>query len=33
MPEMDLVVLLVIVVGLPLAVWAGIRMLRDRSDR
>jgi len=27
---MDLVVLLVIVIGLPLVVWAGVRMLRDR---
>jgi len=26
-------VLLVIVIGLPLVVWAGVRMLRDRSDR
>jgi hypothetical protein len=33
MPEMNVVVLLVIVVGLPLVVWAGVRMLRDRSDR
>ena len=33
MPEMSLVVLLVIVIGLPLVVWAGVRMLRDRSDR
>jgi len=33
MPEMNLVVLLVLLVGLPLVVWAGVRMLRDRSDR
>ncbi len=33
MPEMNVVVLLVIVVGLPLVVWAGVRMLRDRRDR
>lgn len=33
MPEMSVVVLLVIVIGLPLVVWAGVRMLRDRSDR
>lgn len=33
MPEMSVVVLLVIVIGLPLVVWAGVRMLRDRDDR
>jgi hypothetical protein len=33
MPEMNVVVLLVILVGLPLVVWAGVRMLRDRRNR
>ena len=33
MPETDLLVLLVLVIGLPLVVWAGVRMLRDRRDR
>jgi hypothetical protein len=32
-PESDVLVLLVLVIGLPLVVWAGVRMLRDRSDR
>ena len=32
-PETDLLVLLVLVIGLPLVVWAGVRMLRDRRDR
>ncbi len=27
-----LIVILVIVVGLPLAVWLGVRMLRDPGD-
>ena len=33
MPETNLLVLLVLVIGLPLVVWAGVRMLRDRRDR
>jgi hypothetical protein len=33
MGEIDLLTLLVIVVGLPLATWAGVRMLRDRRNR
>jgi hypothetical protein len=28
----QLLVILVIVVGIPLAVWAGVRMLRDPGD-
>ncbi len=31
MPESDVLVLLVLVIGLPLVVWAGVRMLRDRN--
>jgi hypothetical protein len=30
---MNVLVLLVLVVGLPLVVWAGVRMLRDRRNR
>ena len=33
MGEIEVVALLVILIGLPLVVWAGVRMLRDRSDR
>ena len=33
MGEINVVALLVILVGVPLAVWAGVRMLRDRRDR
>ena len=33
MPETNVLVLLVLVIGLPLVVWAGVRMLRDRRDR
>jgi len=33
MGEVNVVALLVILVGVPLAVWAGVRMLRDRRDR
>lgn len=33
MGEIDLVTLLVLVVGVPLVVWAGVRMLRDRRNR
>ena len=28
----ELLVILVLLVGLPLAVWAGVRMLRDPGD-
>ena len=28
----QLLVILVLVVGVPLAVWAGVRMLRDPGD-
>ncbi len=28
----QLLVILVLVVGIPLAVWAGVRMLRDPGD-
>lgn len=33
MGEIEVVALLVILVGVPLAVWAGVRMLRDRRNR
>ena len=33
MGEINVVVLIVLVVGLPLVVWAGVRMLRDRRNR
>lgn len=33
MGEINVVALLVILIGLPLVVWAGVRMLRDRSNR
>ena len=33
MGEMNVVVIVVLVVGLPLVVWAGVRMLRDRRNR
>lgn len=29
----EVLALLVVVVGIPLAVWAGVRMLRDRRHR
>jgi hypothetical protein len=28
----ELLVIVVIVIGLPVAVWAGVRMLRDPGD-
>ncbi|SFI07871.1 hypothetical protein SAMN05216561_104285 [Nocardioides psychrotolerans] len=31
MSESDWLVLIILFVGVPLAVWAGVRMLRDRS--
>jgi hypothetical protein len=30
MGEVNVLVVVVLVVGLPLVVWAGVRMLRDR---
>ncbi len=33
MGESNVLVIVVLVIGLPLVVWAGVRMLRDRRNR